>query len=170
MPTERLLDIDDFHTRALTERRRPVPGRLPTADHQPSIPIMSVSSLDTTDRSETTDPTDFESPIDDRDRRALLEALLVEPLAPGMYHVYSEQGVEYVVDIETGACTCPDFRYREVECKHLRRARLEAGETDTGALAERIDAELDAVDERLGALAARRAALVRLQGALTRFE
>jgi predicted nucleic acid-binding Zn finger protein len=114
--------------------------------------------------------TDAENGIDDRDRRALLEALLVEPLAPGMYAVYSEDGREYVVDTDGGACTCPDFRYREVECKHLRRARLEAGDADTTTLAERIDDDLVAIDERMADLAARRAGLRRLRTALARFE
>ena len=118
----------------------------------------------------TTDSTDAENGIDDRDRRALLEALLCERIAPGMFRVYNEEGTDYVVDIDGGACTCPDFRYRAVECKHLRRARLEAGEADTKGLAERIDADLEAIDDRLEELAARRAALVRCRAALARFE
>ena len=118
----------------------------------------------------TTDSTDAENGIDDRDRRALLEALLCERIAPGMFRVYNEEGTDYVVDIDGDTCTCPDFRYRAVECKHLRRARLEAGEADTKGLAERIDADLEAVDDRLEELAARRAALVRCRAALARFE
>ena len=121
-------------------------------------------------RPATTDSTDAENGIDDRDRRALLEALLCERIAPGMFRVYNEEGTDYVVDIDGGACTCPDFRYRAVECKHLRRARLEAGEADTKGLAERIDADLEAVDERIADLATRRAALVRCRAALARFE
>ena len=118
----------------------------------------------------TTDSTDAENGIDDRDRRALLEALLCERTAPGMFRVYNEEGTDYVVDIDGGACTCPDFRYRAVECKHLRRARLEAGDADTAALAERVDAGIEAVDNRLEALATQRTALVRLKGALDRFD
>ena len=118
----------------------------------------------------TTDSTDAENGIDDRDRRALLEALLCERIAPGMFRVYNEEGTDYVVDIDGDACTCPDFRYRTVKCKHLRRARLEAGEADTKGLAERIDADLEAIDDRLEELAARRAALVRCRAALARFE
>lgn len=150
-----------------SHRRRPPPT---TTDYHDDgyyeTPIMSVAPLDTTDRPDTTDSL----PIDDRDRRALLEALVVEPLAPGMFRVRGESGAEYVVDVDGGACTCPDFQYRAVECKHLRRARLEAGETDPDALASRIDAGIETIDDRLGALAARRADLVRLRASLDRFE
>lgn len=118
----------------------------------------------------TTDRTDFEYPIDDRTCRALLEVFLTEPLAPGMVRVQGESGNEYVVDIDGGACTCPDFGYRAVECKHLRRARLEAGAADSTELARRIDAGIETVDERLSELAARRSTLLRLRAALDRFD
>ena len=131
---------------------------------------MSVPHLDTTDQPDSATASTNRLSLDDRTCRALLEAQSVEALAPGMYLVYSENGTEYVVDIDGGACTCPDFRYRNVECKHLRRARLEAGDADTAALAERVDAGIEAIDNRLEALATQRAALVRLKGALDRFD
>jgi predicted nucleic acid-binding Zn finger protein len=130
-----------------------------------STPMSVVRTL-------TTDATDATNApaLDDRDRRAMLEGMSVEPIAPGMYSVRKGDGTEYVVDIDGGACTCPDFRYREVECKHLRRARLEAGETDTDRLEARLDDAIDATDERIDDLAARRTDLVRLRAALARFE
>lgn len=69
-------------------------------------------------------------PLTERDVRAAGEYLATHQLAPGMYNVYSEDGTEYTVDTESGACTCGDYRYRTPSggCKHVRRVRMERGE------------------------------------------
>jgi hypothetical protein len=130
---------------------------------------MSAAHPLTTDATDATDAEDTPA-LDDRDRRALLEAMAVDPIAPGMYSVRKDEGTEYVVDIDGGACTCPDFQYREVECKHLRRARLEAGEGNVDTAAAQIETAIDAADELMDDLAARRADLLRLRAALARFD
>lgn len=133
---------------------------------------MSVAHPLATDATDATDTTDAEDTpaLDDRDRRALLEAMAVDPIAPGMYSVRKEDGTEYIVDIDGNACTCPDFQYREVECKHLRRARLEAGDADVDTATAQVETAIDAADELIDDLAARRADLVRLRAALARFD
>lgn len=108
--------------------------------------------------------------LDRRDRRALREAMVVVEDAPDLYHVYGEDGSRYVVDTREGACTCPDFRYRAVECKHVRRARLETGGAEAAALAADVEAAIEAVDAEIERLAARRADLVTLRNAVERFE
>lgn len=107
--------------------------------------------------------------VDDRDRRAVLEHLVVVEEAPDLYHVYGEAGDRYVVDTRLGACTCPDFEFRAVECKHLRRARLETGEYDADAVADDVEEALEAVDEEIERLAARRAELMTLRDAVERY-
>jgi hypothetical protein len=90
--------------------------------------------------------------INERDRRALEQYLTVLPDqgdardAPGMALVVSESGSEYVVDLRDGACTCPDAEYRDVECKHVRRARFATG---ADAIPAAAAAQLD-VDPDLG--------------------
>lgn len=107
--------------------------------------------------------------VDKRDRRALTETMFVRRDAPDLYEVRTESG-DYVVDVREPACSCPDFQYRDVRCKHIRRVRFETGDRDAGALAETVDDALDALDDRIAALASRRAELVGLQSAVDRFE
>jgi len=55
--------------------------------------------------------------------RTLTEALAVVEREPGLFRVYGEDGTEYTVDGDTGACTCPDAEYNPAdgeECKHAR--------------------------------------------------
>ena len=111
----------------------------------------------------------FKHEIDKRDRRALSEHLTVVEHGPDIYRVYSEEGVEYLVDIRTPSCTCPDFMYREADCKHIRRARIEAGSRDLDALGAEVQSALDALDDQIANLAAQRAELVSLQRDLDRF-
>lgn len=95
------------------------------------------------------DPADRESTdteLDQRDVRALTEYLTVLPEAPGIYSVVSESGASYTVDGRDGACTCPDFEYRDIRCKHLRRVAFAIGERPLPAWIDR-----DAIDEHLGA-------------------
>lgn len=89
--------------------------------------------------------------------------------APDLYDVRTESGGEYVVDLREPACTCPDFRYRDRRCKHLRRVALEVGDRDPEALAAEVEDAIDRVDDRLAALARQRAELTGLRSAVDRF-
>ena len=93
-----------------------------------------------------------------RSIRAATEYLLTYERAPGVFEVYNDAGESYVVDVETGACTCPDHQYnlptedgREY-CKHVRRVMFERGEIDVTPLPAtdlRLDPLLlDATGER----------------------
>lgn len=82
---------------------------------------------------------------DERDVRALTEYLTVLPDAPGLFEVVSQSGASYTVDAREGACTCPDFEYRDVICKHLRRVAFATGQRP---IPTAIPA--DAIDEQLG--------------------
>ena len=49
----------------------------------------------------------------------------VRPLERGMYAVKSSKTDEiYVVDLQGGSCTCPDWQFRARQCKHQIAARL----------------------------------------------
>lgn len=62
------------------------------------------------------------------DVRALTEVMTVLPEAPGLYTVVSGSGRAYTVDAREGACSCPDARYRDRECKHQVRVAYERGD------------------------------------------
>ena len=111
----------------------------------------------------------FKHAIDRRDRRALSEHLVVIEHGPDIYEVYSEGGTEYLVDIRTPSCTCPDFMYRDADCKHIRRARIEAGQHDLDSLTGDVEATIAKLDDHIANLAAQRAELVRLQRDIDRF-
>jgi len=61
---------------------------------------------------------------------------------PGLYKVTSQSGSEYTVDLYQGACDCPDHEYRDVRCKHIRRAEMAVG--------ERPIPDIEGVDPQLG--------------------
>jgi hypothetical protein len=84
--------------------------------------------------------------LEPRTVRALTDYLLVVEDAPGLYRVYGEGGNEYTVDVETGACTCPDAEYRDPDsgCKHARRVAFHTGARAVPAWVDR-----DAVDPLL---------------------
>lgn len=65
------------------------------------------------------------SELDERAARAWTEPMAVRPLGGGCYAVESESDREYTVDVLDGRCTCPDYRYRGVRCKHRRRVAIE---------------------------------------------
>jgi predicted nucleic acid-binding Zn finger protein len=76
------------------------------------------------------------SEVEPRTVRALKEYLTVLPEhgrvkgADGLVLVVSATQEEYVVDVETGACECPDATYNlkgDELCKHARRARFALG-------------------------------------------
>lgn len=72
-------------------------------------------------------------PTSKRDLAAAVEYMATATITPGMVLVANDAGDTYVVDLEGGACTCPDYRYRsallgEDGCKHRRRVEMERGE------------------------------------------
>jgi len=100
----------------------------------------------------TTTPTDFDvstdeqHDLDERDVRALVGKMTVLSTdGPGIYEVSSGSGAHYTVDARHGSCTCPDAEYRDVRCKHIRRARFACGRRP---IPEWVS--LDAVDPLLG--------------------
>lgn len=105
----------------------------------------------------------FKHEIDTRDRRALSEQLTVLEHRPDIYQVYSEKGIEYLVDIRTPSCTCPNFMYRKADCKHIRRARIEAGRRDLNSLNEEVQEAVATLEDHIANLAAQRAELMGLQ-------
>jgi hypothetical protein len=82
--------------------------------------------------------------LEQRDVRALTEYMTVLPLGGDVYSVTTQSGSEHRVDALEGHCTCPDHRYREVECKHLRRTAFATGERPIPAWvdADEVDAQL----------------------------
>jgi len=58
--------------------------------------------------------------------RAVTEDMTVEPVAERFYEVHSQSSNTYEVDLQTGACTCPDCQQRgeQYVCKHTIRASL----------------------------------------------
>ena len=82
----------------------------------------SVRSIDTS-RSTTSTPVVEAGRFD----RAVREAMITERVADRLYRVTNveDDGKGYDVDLETGACSCPDAEYRpEYVCKHAIRAAL----------------------------------------------
>ena len=58
--------------------------------------------------------------------RAVIEAMTVERVADRFYEIHSQSGNTYEIDLQTGACTCPDCQQRgdQYVCKHTIRASL----------------------------------------------
>ncbi len=92
--------------------------------------------------------------LDARDVRALTERMgVLDDVGPargadGIFRVVSQSGSTYTVDLQLGACSCPDSERRDPAggCKHVRRAAFATGERGVPAW---VDA--DAVDAMLGA-------------------
>jgi hypothetical protein len=61
-----------------------------------------------------------------RFERAVSEAMTVERVAERFYEIHSQSGSTYEIDLQTGACTCPDCQQRgeQYVCKHAIRASL----------------------------------------------
>ncbi len=81
----------------------------------------------------TADPTRRRLPLpaaelDDRSRRARTEAMSVRSFGTNVYEVTGESGATYTVDLGAARCTCPDYRFRDAQCKHLRRVAIEVTE------------------------------------------
>lgn len=90
-------------------------------------------------------------PFGGRDARALTEPMLVLADSPrvrrdtdGRYHVISGES-DYIVDLISGTCGCPDALHRGTECKHQRRAAFATGRRPIPRWAE-----TDALDDSLG--------------------
>jgi predicted nucleic acid-binding Zn finger protein len=96
-------------------------------------------------------PHDSSTELEQRDVRALTEYHSVLPNigrargADDLYLVVSQSGSEYLVDLRGERCTCPDYEYREVECKHIRRVKFATGQTPVPSWVN-----FDAVDPQLG--------------------
>ena len=52
--------------------------------------------------------------------------MTVERVAERFYEIHSQSGSTYEIDLQTGACTCPDCQQRgdQYVCKHAIRASL----------------------------------------------
>lgn len=87
------------------------------------------------------DNTTIDHELDDRDVKALTQYLTVVPIddADGLYEVTSQSGKEYIVDLQLGACECPDFGHRQPSdgCKHVRRVAFETGARELPAWVDR---------------------------------
>ena len=108
--------------------------------------VLEQTSMSTNDPAAcNTAATDRGTDLDDRDARALTECMSVLPKGGDVYTVVGENGGTYGVDLREGRCTCPDHEYREVRCKHIRRAEFATGERSIPAWAD-----TDTIDEQLG--------------------
>jgi hypothetical protein len=83
----------------------------------------------------------------DRLQRAVHEPLVADDTGQDLYHVANrEKDTDYVVDLHTMTCTCPDFEHNldeDEHCKHLKRVLIETGQYNfgdaRGALRDRAD-------------------------------
>jgi hypothetical protein len=82
-------------------------------------------------------PSTQSGPPDDRSRRARREEMRVTAAGDGTYEVWSPSGRVYDVDLDAARCTCPDHRFRDVRCKHLRRVAIDVTLGDVPAPGER---------------------------------
>lgn len=64
----------------------------------------------------------------ERSVRAWVEEMAVTPLGEGRYHVDSQSGNSYIVDLPASDCSCPDHEVRGEHCKHIRRVAIEINE------------------------------------------
>lgn len=90
--------------------------------------------------------------LDDRDIRALLTPMTVIDNCGdvaginGLFEVTTDSGSCYTVSLRgDGECTCPDHKYRDVRCKHIRRCEFEIG---VRAIPGHVN--LDTLDDQLG--------------------
>jgi len=72
-------------------------------------------------------------PTTSRAERARSEPMAVEPLGGGRYDVVTAENHVYTVNLPESRCTCPDSRYRGVNCKHIRRVAIDVNERRTPA-------------------------------------
>lgn len=72
-------------------------------------------------------------PTSKRDIAAAVEYMATAEIAPEIYVVVNDRGDTYTIDLDGGACSCPDFEYRsellgDDGCKHRRRVEMQLGE------------------------------------------
>lgn len=70
--------------------------------------------------------------------------------ADGLWLVYAEDGTQYRVDVETGACNCDDAWYRQPDggCKHVRRVEFLIGEREIPSWVDRRKVDSWLLNER----------------------
>lgn len=56
----------------------------------------------------------------DRQKKAEEEEMEIEQIEPFLFKVKDE----YIVDIDDKTCTCPDYQYRQVKCKHIYKVEM----------------------------------------------
>ncbi|WP_126663914.1 SWIM zinc finger family protein [Haloterrigena salifodinae] len=81
--------------------------------------------MNTTASPKTALPVPSSDHLEERSRRARTEPMSVLALGDGLYEVESASDHTYLVDLESGRCTCPDHVFREARCKHIRRVAIE---------------------------------------------
>ena len=81
--------------------------------------------MNTTASPKTALPVPSSDHLEERSRRARTEPMSVLALGDGLYEVESASDHTYLVDLEAGRCTCPDYVFREARCKHIRRVAIE---------------------------------------------
>ncbi|MDL5363525.1 SWIM zinc finger family protein [Halalkalicoccus sp. NIPERK01] len=72
-----------------------------------------------------------DSELDRRSIRARAEPMTVTALGDALYEVETDHEVSYLVDLDARRCSCPDYTFRSVRCKHLRRVAIEITEGRT---------------------------------------
>lgn len=69
--------------------------------------------------------------LDRRSIRARTEPMTVSALGDALYEVQTGHSTNYLVDLRSRRCSCPDYTFRGVRCKHLRRVAIEITEGRT---------------------------------------
>ena len=84
------------------------------------------SSIDTSGAAEEDTRTQTPTIESGRYTRAVTEDMTTERVADRFYRVHSQSDSTYEIDLQTGACTCPDCQQRgdQYVCKHAIRASL----------------------------------------------
>lgn len=102
--------------------------------------------------------------VDARTMRAATEVMTVFEEADGVFEVITESGNSYTVELEEPACTCPDFEYRDVRCKHIRHVELRAGKIDVGKVRDELEERKEKVEKKAEELEAERKELEEAAG------
>ncbi|WP_066383498.1 SWIM zinc finger family protein [Halalkalicoccus paucihalophilus] len=72
-----------------------------------------------------------EHELDRRSIRARTEPMAVTALGDALYEVETDHDTSYLIDLRSCRCSCPDYVFRSVRCKHLRRVAIEITEGRT---------------------------------------
>ena len=108
------------------------------------------------------DASDLDDGGDRRAYRAHTEDMLALPKVDtgdctGVYQVHSQSGKTYVVDVESGACNCPDAVHNSPEngCKHARRVAIEISDGVLPAPGEDVEPFFESLTDRMAEIDAR---------------